>query len=140
MNLAARNFLQDKTRLALSVAGVALAVMLILILTGFVSGIDLQLSRYLDHAPGSVVLVQTGSQGNGTMLPAALVGSVRETAGEMATDPVCGMEVERAKAVSGDWGGRTFYFCSRGCKAEFMVDPATFVGEPMPEASPSSKA
>jgi len=58
----------------------------------------------------------------------------------MATDPVCGMAVERAKSVSGDWGGRTFYFCSRGCKAEFMVDPTTFVGEPMPEASPSSKA
>jgi putative ABC transport system ATP-binding protein len=58
----------------------------------------------------------------------------------MATDPVCGMAVERAKSVSGDWNGRTFYFCSRGCKAEFMVDPTTFVGEPTHEASPSSKA
>ena len=48
----------------------------------------------------------------------------------MATDPVCGMAVERAKSVAGDWGGRTFYFCSRGCKAEFMVDPETFVAPP----------
>jgi YHS domain-containing protein len=34
---------------------------------------------------------------------------------------------ERTKAAAGDWGGQTFYFCSRGCKAEFMVDPETFV-------------
>jgi putative ABC transport system permease protein len=88
MNLASRNLLQDKTRLALSVAGVALAVMLILILTGFVSGINLQLSRYLDHAPGSVVLVQSGSQGNSSVLPAATVGAVRETAGVASAVPV----------------------------------------------------
>ena len=51
MSLARHNLLQDKTRLFLSVAGVALAIMLILILTGFVSGMNLQVSRYLDHAP-----------------------------------------------------------------------------------------
>lgn len=50
----------------------------------------------------------------------------------MATDPVCGMAVERARSVSAEWGGRTFYFCSRGCKAEFMVDPETFVAPPEP--------
>ena len=50
----------------------------------------------------------------------------------MATDPVCGMAVERTKSVAGDWGGQTFYFCSRGCKAEFMVDPETFVAPPEP--------
>ena len=48
----------------------------------------------------------------------------------MAADPVCGMAVDRAKAVTGDWQGSTFYFCSRGCKAEFMVDPETFVAPP----------
>ena len=50
----------------------------------------------------------------------------------MATDPVCGMSVERARSVAGEWGGQTFYFCSRGCKAEFMVDPETFVAPPSP--------
>jgi putative ABC transport system ATP-binding protein len=56
-------------------------------------------------------------------------GEFKEMA-QMATDPVCGMAVERARSVSGEWGGRTFYFCSRGCKAEFMVDPETFVAPP----------
>jgi putative ABC transport system permease protein len=88
MKLAARNLLQDKTRLALSVAGVALAMMLILILTGFVSGINLQLSRYLDHAPGSVVLVQSGSQGNSSVLPSDTVDSVIHVPGVASAVPV----------------------------------------------------
>jgi putative ABC transport system ATP-binding protein len=38
----------------------------------------------------------------------------------MATDPVCGMAVEREHAVSGERDGKTFYFCSRGCREEFV--------------------
>ena len=38
----------------------------------------------------------------------------------MATDPVCGMAIEQTKAAA-TWvvGGVTYYFCSRGCRAEF---------------------
>lgn len=50
----------------------------------------------------------------------------------MATGPACGMSVDRAKAVVGEWQGQTFCFCSRGCKAEFMVDPTTFAGDRSP--------
>ena len=52
-------------------------------------------------------------------------GKFKELAA-MATDPVCGMPVERDKAVSGDWRGAIYYFCARGCKAEFMADPTSF--------------
>jgi putative ABC transport system ATP-binding protein len=38
----------------------------------------------------------------------------------MAIDPVCGMAVERERAVSGEREGRTYWFCSRGCRAEFL--------------------
>ena len=38
----------------------------------------------------------------------------------MATDPVCGMAVEREKAAATlGWAGTTYYFCSKGCRAEF---------------------
>ena len=37
----------------------------------------------------------------------------------MATDPVCGMSVERERAVSAARDGETFFFCSRGCREEF---------------------
>lgn len=47
----------------------------------------------------------------------------------MATDPVCGMAVEKEKAVVAEWKGRTFYFCSRGCSNEFLEDPESFTDE-----------
>lgn len=40
----------------------------------------------------------------------------------MATDPVCEMVVERENAVSAEYDGRTYYFCSRGCRNEFFED------------------
>src|SRR5215213_5859451 len=46
----------------------------------------------------------------------------------MATDPVCGMAVEKEKAVVAEWKDRTFYFCSRGCRNEFFEDPESFTG------------
>jgi len=39
---------------------------------------------------------------------------------EMATDPVCGMAVEREKAINAELHGQTFFFCSRGCRDEFI--------------------
>ncbi len=36
-----------------------------------------------------------------------------------ATDPVCGMTVDRAKAVRGERAGETFYFCSEHCAHAF---------------------
>ena len=38
----------------------------------------------------------------------------------MATDPVCGMAVERERAVSAERDGGPFFFCSRGCRDEFL--------------------
>ncbi|RWN99105.1 MAG: YHS domain-containing protein, partial [Mesorhizobium sp.] len=55
-----------------------------------------------------------------------------------ATDPVCGMKVERATAkhfVRHE--GKGFYFCSAGCKAKFEADPGNFLsGQPAPEPMP----
>jgi putative ABC transport system ATP-binding protein len=38
----------------------------------------------------------------------------------MATDPVCGMAVEREGAIGIERDGETFSFCSRGCREEFL--------------------
>ena len=40
---------------------------------------------------------------------------------EMGTDPVCGMAIERDKAIRADWDGHTFYFCAQGCRDEFLA-------------------
>jgi putative ABC transport system permease protein len=60
MSLACRNLMQDKHRSTLSILGVGLAIMLILVLNGFLVGVDQAAANYLDHAPGSVVVAQKG--------------------------------------------------------------------------------
>ena len=38
----------------------------------------------------------------------------------LATDPVCGMSIEREQAAAAlEVAGTTYYFCSKGCRAEF---------------------
>ena len=186
MGLALRNLLPEKTRFALSVAGVGLAAMLILLLNGFQAGLYRQLGAYLDNSPGSVVVAQRGVTGfiggvspltPGTVAlvsdPALILadgptanldskighdimrllrriakeqgrsvvivahdqrirdiayrvlwledGEFKETV-TMATDPVCGMSVDRAAAVARlEWGGELLHFCSRGCLYEFLA-------------------
>lgn len=53
-------------------------------------------------------------------------GEFKETV-TMAIDPVCGMSVEREKAISTESDGQVFYFCARGCRDEFVNDPQKFI-------------
>ncbi len=49
--------------------------------------------------------------------------------GRLARDPVCGMAVEEAGAATADYRGRTYYFCSKGCRREFLDSPGKFVAQ-----------
>ena len=43
----------------------------------------------------------------------------------LAQDPICGMSVDVATATQrSEYGGKTYYFCSAGCKTTFDRDPA----------------
>ena len=45
----------------------------------------------------------------------------------MERDVVCGMQVDPAKAAgSSVYNGKTFYFCSGGCKAKFDANPKQY--------------
>lgn len=91
MNVAFRNLLREPLRLALSVCGVALAVMLILLLQGFLSGMYAQISAYLQHAPGVVVVAQDGVSnllGATSMLPPGALGRVRAVQGVSEAVPI----------------------------------------------------
>ena len=45
-----------------------------------------------------------------------------------AKDPVCGMTVDPAKALSSVHAGQTYYFCSTTCRDRFAASPETFTG------------
>jgi uncharacterized protein len=40
-----------------------------------------------------------------------------------ARDPVCGMTVDRRKALSTEHRGRRYFFCGPGCRSKFEADP-----------------
>jgi Cu+-exporting ATPase len=45
----------------------------------------------------------------------------------MERDPVCGMQVDPAKAdETSQNNGKTYYFCSSQCKSRFEQDPDRF--------------
>ncbi|MET0923370.1 MAG: heavy metal translocating P-type ATPase, partial [Xanthobacteraceae bacterium] len=61
---------------------------------------------------------------------------------EGARDPVCGMTVDPHTAAHRHvHHGRTYYFCSAGCRAKFAADPGKYLGEdaraspPVPEGT-----
>lgn len=46
----------------------------------------------------------------------------------MKTDPVCGMQVDPAKAAgSSEYNAKTHYFCSTTCKAKFDAKPEEYL-------------
>lgn len=48
----------------------------------------------------------------------------------MSKDPVCGMSVEEKEApVSAEYKGKTYSFCSPGCRETFTKNPEKFAGE-----------
>ncbi|HBY97620.1 MAG: YHS domain-containing protein [Ardenticatenaceae bacterium] len=55
----------------------------------------------------------------------------------MATDPVCGMQVDEREAASTGltsvYRDQTYYFCAPGCKREFDQNPGRYAGQPRGE-------
>ena len=62
-------------------------------------------------------------------------GRIRDI-GQLVRDPVCSMSVEAQNApASIEHGGRTYYFCSRGCSWEFQSSPERFREPPTEESA-----
>jgi putative ABC transport system ATP-binding protein len=55
-------------------------------------------------------------------------GAFRELAA-LATDPVCGMAVERDPAMHLQAEGQEWWFCSNACRADFAAHPDRYVDE-----------
>ena len=91
MRLAWRNLIQERTRLALSVVGVALAILLILLLQGFLGGMFRQIAAYLENSPGSLVVAQDGVVnllGATSLLPPEAAAEARQVKGIEAVVPI----------------------------------------------------
>jgi len=54
------------------------------------------------------------------------VSNAAESDRAMETDVVCGMQVDRDSPIRATHLGRTFLFCSEGCRARFLETPEAF--------------
>jgi putative ABC transport system permease protein len=89
--LAFRNLWQQKFRLVLSIGGVALAMMLIILLNGFLSGIYAQVTAYLDNTPTDLIIAQDGVMnllGATSLLPANAEDQARGVPGVTQVMPI----------------------------------------------------
>jgi Cu+-exporting ATPase len=93
---------------------------------GCVAKFELDAEKYLDpnykpggmaHAPVTIAAASAS--------PLTQIGT---TVPVLAKDPVCGMNVNPAKAAGIiDHNGKSYQFCSKGCVAKFQADPERFL-------------
>lgn len=82
--LAWRNLTHERTRLAISVGGVALAVLLILVMSGIFAGSEEHAVAYIKNQPAPLWLMQSGVENMhmaSSILPPETVARVRAVAG-----------------------------------------------------------
>jgi Cu+-exporting ATPase len=94
---------------------------------GCVAEFEADAEKYLDPN------YKPGGMGRGpvtiTAAPsAAILTQIGGPAPVLVKDPVCGMNVNPAKAAgSVEHHGKTYHFCSKGCVAKFQADPEKYV-------------
>lgn len=88
---ALRNLLQNKIRLIISVAGVALALTLVLALDAIMTGVEGRLTAYIDNSGADVFVSQPGVRNLhmvSSWLPASVVGEVQAVPGVASVTPI----------------------------------------------------
>jgi Cu+-exporting ATPase len=69
-------------------------------------------------------------------------GAMPQASSHAVKDPVCGMDVDpHTTAHKAEHAGRSYYFCSAGCRAKFVADPLRYLSAqeraltPVPEGA-----
>ncbi len=68
---------------------------------------------------------------------AVFVALIYLTVRRGVTDPVCGMKVDRDKALRLEHAGRTYFFCSEHCRDRFQSSPEQYIGAKAPTEAPA---
>lgn len=91
IRLAFRNLFQNKARLVISVGGVALALLLILSLDAVFSGVERQVSAYIEHSGADVWVSQADVRNMhmaSSSLPDSIEGKVKYVPGVASVTPI----------------------------------------------------
>ncbi len=94
--LARKNLFAEKTRLIMSISGVAFAVLLILVLGGLYRGWQTKITAYIDSLSTDLVVGQAGSADTThsmSFLPATLAADLRQVQGVTRIDQFNGRQI-----------------------------------------------
>lgn len=91
ISLAVRNLFQSKTRLAISVGGVTLSLVLILTLNAIFAGVEERITAYIDNSGADIFVAQSGVQNMHmatSVIPASAVDQVFAVPGVQEVTPI----------------------------------------------------
>jgi putative ABC transport system permease protein len=91
LRVAFRNLFQNRTRLIVSVGGVALAMLLVLALDAIVAGAERQITAYIEYSGADVFVSQAGVRTlhmSSSSLPLNAVQQVRSQRGVASVTPI----------------------------------------------------
>ncbi len=91
MYLAFRNLFQNKTRLVLSIGGVALSLLLIFALDAIFTGVERQITAYIRSSGADIFVSQAGVRNMhmaSSAIPANLVAEVQDLKGVQSVTPI----------------------------------------------------
>src|SRR3990172_6474742 len=91
VSVARKNMFQEKTRLLISVTGVAFALLLVLALEGLVAGAMEQITAYINNTGAEAYAAQPGVRTmhmSGSALPLSKLGEVRRADGVARAEPI----------------------------------------------------
>jgi len=91
VNVAQRNFFESRTRMAVTVGGVALAMSLVLVLDGVFAGAMRGVTAYIDNTPFDLVISQQGVRNlhmTSSQFPSADLSPVERVPGVRRVDPI----------------------------------------------------
>jgi uncharacterized protein len=125
-------------RLASVLVGIMFATMVVAALA--VDGIFNALGIVPSDRPSIDSITERGVSWNYTtflniVFLCVAAGLVALTLRRSARDPVCGMSVDRSKALTLDYHGTTLYFCSDACRSKFQADPDRYLSPHAREAA-----
>lgn len=91
IRLALRNLFQNKTRLVISVGGVALALLLILVLDAVVTGVQSQVTSFIDNSEADIIVSQENVRNMHmaySAIPASYETRVQNVPGVVSVTPI----------------------------------------------------
>lgn len=91
MRLAFRNLFQNKTRLLISVGGVAMALLLILSLDAIFAGVERQVTAYIDNSGADIFVAQRGVRNMhmaASAIPTSVIEEVKSIEGVEDVTPI----------------------------------------------------